>query len=92
MNSRYRVRISGRNPEYFLRKLLSNQISFKLLRMGRREFEILVCETDYQKLKKIRTSYKVELVGYTGFLSLYHLLLKKYYLVIGTASFTGFLC
>lgn len=87
MNSRYRVRISGRNPEYFLRKLLSNQISFKLLRMGRREFEILVCETDYQELKKIRTSYKVELVGYTGFLALYYLLLKKYYLVIGAFLF-----
>lgn len=87
MNSRYRVRISGPNPEYFLRKLLSSQISFKLLRMERREFEVLVCDTDYQKLKKMHTSYKIELVGYTGFWAIYHLLLKKYYLVIGAFLF-----
>ena len=87
MNNCYRVRISGRNPEYFLRQLLFNRISFKVSHLGIRELEILVTDANYQKIKKIRTSYKVELVGYTGFLKIYHVLLQKYYLVIGAFLF-----
>lgn len=87
MNSYYRIRISGHNPDYFLHKLLAIHISFRLFHLSKRYFEILVLKQDYEKIKKIRTSYKIEVVGYTGVLSLYHFLLKRISYVIGTFLF-----
>ena len=87
MNSYYRIRISGHNPEYFLHKLLTIHISFRLVRLSKRYFEILVLRDDYEKIKNIRTSYQIKIVGYTGILSFYHFLLKHMSYVIGIFIF-----
>lgn len=77
MSSRYRLLITGKNPDYFLRELIKRKINiYDLLREDRKIF-IVVDVNDYLKIKEIKTSYKIEIVERIG-LCKYQYLLRKY--------------
>ncbi len=77
MISRYRLKITGKNPDYFIRNLIRKNISIYDMETSFKEVMIIVDEHDYQKIKEMKTIYKIEIVGRIG-LCKYRHYLRKY--------------
>ncbi len=77
MISRFKLLIKGRNPSYFIDKLIRQNISIYDLEKRGREIALIVNSDDYEKIKKIKTSYKIEVINRYG-LAKVEYLVKKY--------------
>ena len=80
--NKYRLKISGRNPNSFLKHLISKKIKLYNITDKDKAIFITVTLEDYQKIKKMKTSYKMEVVNRFGLLKLKYLLRKYQYLLI----------
>lgn len=68
--SRYQICIKGKNPDYFLQKIIGAKINIYDLKKKYRELYITVDEDGYEKICKFKTSYKIEIVGVSGLLKI----------------------
>ena len=57
---KYKVLISGKNPDYFLKKVISNKINIYDICKNYNELIIVVDKDGFKKLNKLKTSYKIE--------------------------------
>lgn len=64
--SKYKIRITGKNPHYFIRELIKRKINIYDLKESSREIIIVINVLDYTKLKEIKTSYKIEIIERLG--------------------------
>lgn len=87
MTNKYYVKIEGKDSNYFLRKIISQKINYKLINIAPHEINIVVYQTDYYKIKKIKTSYKVKLIKVVGPKGFVNLLKTKSYLFVGIIVF-----
>ena len=56
--SKYKVVVEGRNPDYFIKQLIKNNIFIYEIKKEYKKLEIIISTEDFDKLKKIKTSYK----------------------------------
>lgn len=77
MNNQYRLKILGKNPKRFIGYLIKEKISLYDVEINRKDAIILVDEDDYHKIMKMKTSYKVVVVGEYGLVR-YRNFIKRY--------------
>ena len=66
MTSKYKVVIEGKNPDYFINELIKNNIYIYDLEKEYKKLIIVISLDDYNKLKKIKTSYKFYIIDSYG--------------------------
>lgn len=77
--NKYEIIITGRNPNYFIKKLIIKKIFiYDLEIIDRRNIKIIVDEYGLGIISKIKTSYKYKIVNRYGLVKFLYLL-KKYY-------------
>lgn len=64
--SRYILKITGKRIDTFIMLLVRFNISFRRIKSSKDNIIIEVLEEDYEKLKKIKTTYKIEIVKRKG--------------------------
>lgn len=89
MSSRYRISIRGKNPEYFVKKIISKNINIYYLDKKAKEVIMVVDSESYKKIKKIKTIYKIKIIERMG-VEKYKYLFGKYF-VLGICFFIGIL-
>ena len=77
MISKYKVVIEGKNPDYFINELIKNNIYIYDLKKEYKKLIIVISLDDYNKLKKIKTSYKFYIIDSYGVVKSKYLV-KKY--------------
>ncbi|MBE6157247.1 MAG: hypothetical protein E7160_00410 [Firmicutes bacterium] len=81
MINKYKLLITGKNINYFLQKIINNNIQIYDLEQKDKKLIIIVNEEDYQKIRKIKTSYKIKILNRYGQVKIKYLL-KKYHIFI----------
>ena len=81
MNNKVKVKIEGKNPNYYLKELIKNKINIYNLEIEDKIIKIIIDYNDYKKIKKTKTTYKLLVINYYGISKIKHLL-KKYYISI----------
>ena len=77
MNSKVKIKITGKNPKNFLKELIVKKINVYQVEQEEKSLIIIIEEKDYQELKKRKTIYKIQLVKYYGLARIKYLV-KKY--------------
>ena len=77
MTNKYKLLLVGKNPKRFLDNLISLKISLYDVKLTDKELTIVVDLDDYDKILKLKTSYKIKVIDYYGLVK-YENILKKY--------------
>lgn len=72
--SRIKLKITGKNIEYFLNLLFVKNINLDVLSKDRNSIVIVVSSDDYNIIKTIKTTYKIKVLKVYGFLYIKYLL------------------
>ena len=81
MYSRLKIEILGNNPDYFLKKIITEKINIYHLEREFKRLILIIDYSDYQKIKDIKTTYKINIINRYGFNKLEYYF-KKFYLLI----------
>lgn len=81
MTNRYRIKITGKDPKYFLRHLIVKKIKLYNIIEDHDGISLTVDEVDYDKILKMKTSYNIKIVNRFGVAKLRYLLLKYKYIL-----------
>lgn len=81
MTNKYRIKITGRDPKYFLRHLIVKKIKLYNIIEDHDGISLTVDEVDYAKILKMKTSYNIKIVNRFGVAKLRYLLLKYKYIL-----------
>lgn len=83
MQSKICLRIVGSNPERFVLKLYKNKINIlNLEKRERNKIEIIINYADYEKILKLNTIYKIDILNYQGFIKKKKQIFKYYHVLI----------
>ena len=82
MNNYIRVMVSGKNSNYFINKMISNNILFSNLCMFSKYIEFDLDRINYLKLLEIKTSYKISIVSYLGVYKYLNFLIRYLYIFL----------
>ena len=77
-----RIKIKGRNPEYFLAKLIKKNIRYSNLKLGSKEIIFDISLNDYKIIKDIKTSYEIEVISNLGIYKYFVLFIRYWYLFL----------
>lgn len=77
MIKRYKIIVRGKNPDYFIKKLIRYNINIYDLVKDKKNIYVVVDEDGLALIKKIKTSYKVEIINRYG-KAKWEYLLRKY--------------
>ncbi len=77
MNNRYRIVITGKRPDYFIRELIKRNVNIYDLVKEKNKLEIVVDRDGIKKINSIKTSYKYKIIDRYGLIKLKYML-KKY--------------
>ena len=89
--SSYILKITGKRIDTFLMLLVRFGVNFKMVKRGRAFIIIEVLEEDYNKLLKINTTYKIEIVKRKGLLNIVHFIkVRKIFVIIVLFGFAFF--
>lgn len=81
MISKYKILITGKNPKYFLNKLINYKIYIYDIEYLKDGIKVIINEKDYEKIIKIKTTYKINIINRYGFIK-YKYLINKYIIFI----------
>lgn len=81
MSSKYRISIRGKNPEYFVKKIIAKNINIYDFDKKAKEVTIVVDSGSYKKIKEIKTTYKIKIIERMG-VEKYKYLLGKYFIIV----------
>lgn len=76
-NSRYKLKITGKDVKRFLKQLYNLNIYFEEIEIKDKALYIMLDKDNYKKIKKIKTSYKIEIINLYG-ISKIKDIIKKY--------------
>lgn len=79
---KYKVLISGKNPDYFLKKVISNKINIYDICKNYNELIIVVDKDGFKKLNKLKTSYKLELICIYGKVKFIEIINKYFFFIL----------
>ena len=83
MKSKLKLKVVGKNPNLFFRRLISNGINiYNLSQIDYKTIEIVILEEDYEKLMKIRSTYDVTILNSYGIRKVRELIRKNKILMI----------
>lgn len=80
--AKYKLSIRGKNPDYFLRKVIDRKINIYDLSHSRNELVITVDVSGYKKIKKIKTSYEIVVLGVTGILKIKEIFNRYFFFIL----------
>ena len=86
--NQYKIRIIGKNPRTFFKYLLKLKINLYQVEMFSDYLEIVISKEDYTKLKKMKTSYQMEVIDRFGLVKFSYFLNEKKYFI--TSVFISF--
>lgn len=89
MSSKYKISIRGKNPEYFVKKIIAKNINVYYLDKKAKEVVMIVDSESYKEIKKIKTTYKIKIIERFG-VEKYKYLFVKYF-VMGICFVIGVL-
>lgn len=81
MTNRYRIKITGKDPKYFLRHLIVKKIKLYNIIEDHDGISLTVDEVDYAKILKMKTSYNIQIINRFGVAKLRYLFLKYKYIL-----------
>ena len=81
MTNRYRIKITGKDPKYFLRHLIVKKIKLYNIIEDHDGISLTVDEVDYAKILKMKTSYNIKIINIFGVEKLRYLFLKYKYIL-----------
>ena len=80
--SSIKIKVTGRNPNIFLKKLIRNKINiYKVITLTHNELIIIINYKDLEKITKLKTIYQIEIIRYYGKLSLLKKIKKNIYII-----------
>ena len=85
MNNQIKIKVTGKNPNNYLKELIREKINLYNININNNNLEIIINQNEYEKLKKIKTSYEIEIVDYYGYSKIKYFI-KKYFSLILIAS------
>lgn len=80
-SSTYKIKIEGKDVKRFIKKLYSNNIYFNGIEMYDKYAYVEVDKSNYEKLKQIKTIYKIEIVKLYGIIRIIDFI-KRYSLFL----------
>ena len=80
MTNHLEIEIKGKDPDYFLRELIRNEINIYHLDKEPSKMRVIIHQKDYEKLVKIKTTYKIKIIKRYG-INKYQNWLKNYWYV-----------
>ena len=83
MHSFYQIKIEGRDVKRFIKKLYNASIYIEDMEIYDRVAYIKVTKENYEKIKKIKTIYKIKVVRLFGFIRLIDILKRHYIFFVG---------
>lgn len=82
-SSKIRIRVSGKNINNFVKRLIKNNINIvKLIPVNYKEIDIIIDYSDLDKINKIKSIYDIKITRTYGYLRLLHLLKKNTFIII----------
>lgn len=79
---KYKLCIKGKNPDYFLRKIIDKKINIYEIEKGFKKLCIVVDDDGYKVIKKTKTSYDIELLSVSGFLKIKEVFHKYFFFIL----------
>ena len=89
MNNRYRILIQGKNTQYFLSLLISMHILIYQKEENSLGLILVVNEKDFERIKEIKTSYRITVLNRYGLVKLKYLAHKYFIFLLGILLFLG---
>lgn len=80
--NKYKLCVSGKNPDYFLRKVIDKNINIYEIEKSTKKLYIVIDVEGYKKIKKIKTSYDIEVVDVSGILKLKEVISKYFFFIL----------
>lgn len=80
--NRYILCIKGKNPDYFLRKVIDRKINIYDISKNYNELFITVDVEGYKSIKKFKTSYSIEIVEVSGLLKIKEVFNKYFFFIL----------
>lgn len=87
MNSRYKILIKGKNPDYFVTLLIQKHILIYHLEKTQLGTILIVSDSDYQKIMDIKTSYEIVVLNCYGLAKVQYLFHKYFIFLLGIIFF-----
>lgn len=81
MNNKLKIEIIGKNPMYIIKELIRKKINIYFLEKNSQGIQIIIDEKDYEIIKKIKTTYQIEIIKRYGINNLYFFLRKNKLLI-----------
>ena len=66
MNNRVKIKIEGKNTDYFLKQLIRNNTNIYDIEKYDNKLLLVVDYDIYEKIKEIKTTYKISIINYYG--------------------------
>lgn len=83
INSKIRVRITGKNIDRFINRLIRNDFTlYDIKQENRKSIVILIPYLELENLYKIKTVYDIDVLGYKGVKNIKNNLVKNRYIII----------
>ncbi len=82
MMTKYRIRIVGKNCTYFLNLLIQRNITIYSFEKSDKYLIIVISLEDYKKIKKIRSSYKIEVLEVYGSLHYKNIIKNNWFFIL----------
>ena len=85
MNNQIKLKVTGKNPNNYLKELIRENINLYNITINNNFLEIIINQKDYEKVIKIKTSYKIEIIDYYGYSKIKHFFKQycSFILIIG---------
>jgi len=81
-SSSIRIRVSGRNVNNFIKKLIRNKINIvRVIPISYKEVDIVIDYNDLEKISKLKSIYDIKITKYYGKLKLLKLFKKNIYII-----------
>ena len=81
-SSNVKIRVSGRNINLFIKRLIKNNINvIRVIPVSYKEVLLIVDYNDIEKIDRIKTIYKIEIVRYYGKLRLLRFIKKNIFII-----------
>ena len=66
-HNRVQLKVEGKNIERFIKRLITHKISLlKVIQIDRKTLLITIYEKDYEKLKELKTIYRINIIDTYG--------------------------
>lgn len=80
--NRYILKITGKNPDYFLKKIVNKKIELYEVKLGSKWLIIEVDSAGYKDICNIKTSYDIEIVDVKGILKVKEVISKYFFFIL----------